>query len=467
MWQSARGNGDDELRYACLHNDVDTVRTLCKLSNVNIEIGDSDSTTPLMLGCYYGHYNIVYELISNQNVLVDHGNNMNVSPLHYACEQQHIEIVRLLLDNNANINAQTKKGHTPLHYATITNNFEICKLLLLRGANKTIKDNYGHTPIAIARKRKYKEIIHLFKAKNNDHIRQLHNNNIQSKPILTLNSNHSIELEKERIMRGEISTLKDQLNEIQYDNDTKVNKLIKRIGFVEDYIQTLSVSVQNMLDITPKYAPASTLGNTTLSSNVIPHISTSKQQLIITKTPVETPMTELNTPISGHSTDILLDRDNENITIGLNTDYEYDLEDDECKNDRPDLGKIPSLRPEANSLELGGFSDYDGASNVYSTKTTTPRLQNTLSNITSNEENDIVHLNDPMSPIHEDDKFTNTNTKSPSPFDKVVQTHVININNINNNNNNPILKNKYNSSPIQMNSNNIHNHTLLTNNFSK
>ncbi len=236
-------------------------------------------------------------------------------------------------------------------------------------------------------------------------------------------------------MRGEISTLKDQLNAMQYENDIKVNKLIKRIGFVEDYIQTLSVSVQNMLDISPKYPPSTTIGASTLSSNILPHIQTgTKQQIIITKTPVETPLTELNTPISNSNTLTNNDRDNENVNIGINsTYYDFDLEDDECKNDRPNLSKIPSLRPEANSLDLGGFSDYDGRDTVYSTKTTTPRLQSALSNITSeNEEDGIVHLNDPMSPIHED-AHDNIN-KSLSPFDKPITTG-------------PILMNKYNSSP--------------------
>ncbi len=67
--------------------------------------------------------------------------------------------------------------------------------------------------------------------------------------------------------------------------------------------------------------------NSTLSSNLIPRIHTSKQQIIITQTPVETPLTKLNTPISGHSENTNTDGDNENITIGLNIDYEYDTED--------------------------------------------------------------------------------------------------------------------------------------------
>ena len=104
MWKST-GNIEDELRYACLHNDIKTVRKICKLK-VNMEIENS----PLMLGCYYGNYEIVHELISNQNALVDHGDINGVKPLHYAVEQQHFNIVRFLLSNAANINAQTNKG---------------------------------------------------------------------------------------------------------------------------------------------------------------------------------------------------------------------------------------------------------------------------------------------------------------------------------------------------------------------
>ncbi len=246
--------------------------------------------------------------------------------------------------DNANINA-----------TTIANNVEICKLLLLRSGIKIIKDNYGNNPINIITQRKYKC---LFKVKNNAQIRQLHMaiKYIQTKHTLKVHNNHTVGLEKERIMGVEISTLKNQLNEIQYGNDIRVNKLNKCIGFVEDYIQTLSVSVE-------EYHPSTTIGNNALLSNILPCIQTGTKQVTTTKTPVETPLTELSAPVSNSNTLTNTDRDNKDLIIGLTSDDEY---------------KIPSIRLGAKPLESGGFSEYDERDIVYITKRITPSYVNML-----------------------------------------------------------------------------------------
>ena len=253
MWSQSTGfpstgNIHDELRYACLHNDIMTLRRLCKL-NANVEIEDSHCTTPLMLACYYGNYDIVHELISNQNVLIDHGDINDVKPLHYACEQQHLSIVTLLLENNADIHSQTKKGWTALHYAADASNFDLIKLLLINGADKTIKDNYNRTPYDIVSKRNIADLICLFQLESLEDIRNLispnstshhRHNSTANKKHSEQRSNYSLELEKERIMRGEISLLKDKINDLQFEND----KLINRVSSVEGGLEELTISIQ-------------------------------------------------------------------------------------------------------------------------------------------------------------------------------------------------------------------------------
>ena len=70
------------------------------------------------------------------------------------------------------------------------------------------------------------------------------------------------------------------------------------------------------------------------------------------------------------------DPDNENLTIGLGTEYEFDLEDDETKQNRPGFRAMPSLKPEADSLELGNESEYGGP--TYSTRASTPNKLPTI-----------------------------------------------------------------------------------------
>ena len=63
------------------------------------------------------------------------------TPLHYAVFAEKIETVRFLIDINATVNAQNKKGISPLHMAANSGNeFLIC-ILLESGANPNAKDN--------------------------------------------------------------------------------------------------------------------------------------------------------------------------------------------------------------------------------------------------------------------------------------------------------------------------------------
>ena len=546
MWQSnitfsVTGNIGDELRYACLHNDVETVRRLCKL-NVNIEIEDNHCTTPLMLACYYGNYDVVNELVTNQNVLIDHGDINDVKPIHYATEQQHINIVKLLIDNNCSLNSQTKNGWTALHYAADVANFDLIKLLLLNHADKTIKDNYDQTPFHIASKKKIADIICLFQSQSNEEIRNLisnnstshhrnnssslnkhHNENHQQR-----NNNYSLELEKERIMRGEISTLKDKINEIQFCND----KLLKRVGSVEDYVQGLSVSVHSILSLSPIHSQNKTttnissppLNNPQLAiSSSIPRItvpkpttnnrSDTKENKVIIKNKnltksLETPMTELATPIIQEKENIIniqdedeededddnelnggevemmsdneidipqtdIDRlqtmdtldiglssgkeaDNETGTIGLGTEYDFDLEDEECKNHRPDLAKMPSLRPEANSLELGGDSDYGKYSDGKYSKASTPHLPTITSPLT-NEFDQMTPIHEEILQIANERNSNHTLSANKNNNNNSSQQHNNNDNNNNNNNNDDKNKNRLNLSKNKSLSNNNNN----------
>lgn len=253
---------ENELRHACLHNRVDTIRRLSKL-NVNIEAEDAHSTTPLMLACYYGHHEVVDELLSNPHVRIDHANIHGLQPLHLACEQQHLSIVQLLLDNEADIHCQTHNGWTPLHFAAESDDFELIKMLLLCGANKSIRDHYGQSPMDIATRHKTTEILRLFEATSDS---DLENVDVEQSSK-SLNHRHdrsshstddyTVELERERIMRGEISSLKLKLHELRHENGSKMDKLLERIDMVEDNVKSILLTsrTSKLVNRTGSYSP--------------------------------------------------------------------------------------------------------------------------------------------------------------------------------------------------------------------
>lgn len=68
--------------------------------------------------------------------------------LHYAARNGHHEICKMLLENNASANAQTRCGRaTPLHRAAMQGRISIVELLLKFGANPNLRDADGYTAL--------------------------------------------------------------------------------------------------------------------------------------------------------------------------------------------------------------------------------------------------------------------------------------------------------------------------------
>ena len=94
---------------------------------------DINGYTPL-------HFAIMYEQIHTASVLIKHGSNVQSScnsentPLHMACARS-LELSRLLIDNDADINAMNVKGQTPIRFAISTNQFQVVNMLAKEGAS--------------------------------------------------------------------------------------------------------------------------------------------------------------------------------------------------------------------------------------------------------------------------------------------------------------------------------------------
>jgi ankyrin repeat protein len=100
------------------------------------------------------HYLAYFDIICRSKRLLEqktqktnvnsNDNFLAVTPLHCAVYQGNEAMVQLLLENDADINAQTNSGDTALHLATIKGHRKIMKILLAKGTDKTKTNEVGN-----------------------------------------------------------------------------------------------------------------------------------------------------------------------------------------------------------------------------------------------------------------------------------------------------------------------------------
>ena len=70
--------------------------------------------------------------------------------LHYTCKTGNLEITKLLLDNNAHLDAKTKENETPFLFACQEGHFDIAELLVSKKCDTNAADTSGKTGLHYA-----------------------------------------------------------------------------------------------------------------------------------------------------------------------------------------------------------------------------------------------------------------------------------------------------------------------------
>ena len=83
-------------------------------------------------------------------ILDEHLRDRGMTPLHYAASNGHPEVVLLLLERNAEVNAQDNRGFTPFLFASRMGNTDTFQLLLDHNGNEHVRDNECRTPLHYA-----------------------------------------------------------------------------------------------------------------------------------------------------------------------------------------------------------------------------------------------------------------------------------------------------------------------------
>ena len=138
--------GEPALVFAVRSGAPKTVAYLLKQPGIQIDATNAADETALMLAANAN------DLIS-ANLLIDAGasvNRPNWTPLHYAASKGHTAMMRLLIENDAYIDAESPNGTTPLMMAAYYATPNAVKLMLEEGADPTLQNQDGQTALAMA-----------------------------------------------------------------------------------------------------------------------------------------------------------------------------------------------------------------------------------------------------------------------------------------------------------------------------
>ncbi|KAL4239818.1 hypothetical protein ACF0H5_000620 [Mactra antiquata] len=118
-------------------------------SKTEINDGDSDGRTPLMLACYSGHFKASRSLLAlgADNSVRDEN---YCTALILAASEGHVKVMNLLIDNLAEINVCDKLKNTALHMSSAGGHVDAVRLLLNKNACPTLLNSYQRSPLDMA-----------------------------------------------------------------------------------------------------------------------------------------------------------------------------------------------------------------------------------------------------------------------------------------------------------------------------
>lgn len=136
---------------SALHQDALKVfDVLLKSPGVKVNLASRQNETALMMACIKGHLDLAKQLIERGADV----NREGWAPLHYAASAdtpQTLAIAKLLLDENAYIDAASPNGTTPLMLAAQYSSEAVVDLLLKEGADLSLRNQRGFTAVDFAR----------------------------------------------------------------------------------------------------------------------------------------------------------------------------------------------------------------------------------------------------------------------------------------------------------------------------
>ena len=138
--------GEPALVFAVRSGAPKTVAYLLKQPSIQIDATNMADETALMLAANAND-------LASANLLIEAGASVNRpkwTPLHYAASKGYTGMMRLLIENDAYVDAESPNGTTPLMMAAYYSSPNAVKLMLEEGADPLLKNQDGQTALDMA-----------------------------------------------------------------------------------------------------------------------------------------------------------------------------------------------------------------------------------------------------------------------------------------------------------------------------
>lgn len=113
----------------------------------DLQIVNGDGFTPIHIAVKNGHLKIVDFFLKEKIFDVNEKSQFGYTPLHIACENGELECVKILIENEANLDAKNNNGDFPIHKAAYRGYTEIINYLALSGSKLDPKNFNFDTPL--------------------------------------------------------------------------------------------------------------------------------------------------------------------------------------------------------------------------------------------------------------------------------------------------------------------------------
>ncbi len=130
-------------------------------TGVSVKDANPDGRTMLHAACDGGKYEMVKLLVTKYRAPLGVADAQGWQPIHFACRKDPVDMLRLLIDQKADVNAQSKPGATPLIMATSMKMKAQVALLIERRADANKADSWNRTPLHVAAKNKDKAMVEM------------------------------------------------------------------------------------------------------------------------------------------------------------------------------------------------------------------------------------------------------------------------------------------------------------------